>query len=464
MHKIQKSLAASLLAAAMVLPLAACGANALVPSPSPDTASGNVHTARWSEMKYTQADYDLAMSFKTEGYAQTSVAAFNRMVMDWDDEEAYHKTEEAFQRLSATLPEDDPNADFIFGTLENTWDECRKKHYNTCEREQQPWHSGWVSCETYGDVFGDRVLLCGGYTGFDFNYTIQDEQTLTVGERDSILQGIGAGLESYMSGQGQEKLRDEKKMEKALEAELERLLKAMDKKITWGGDSSADYSWTQMYGYGNYNETVADNGWGGEDAYRYTKAQYDLVISSLQFDGWEDMSVAEFNRRVNAAFSGDEWERDGLNYAYEMVRMSLDEKDANYAFLFNIIPTAQEEYDIRAEEVYCGTPLDFEKPLYVRTQQTEDVYGDEVVIAIGMADFTCKYRILDADKLTMREHEAFLNSIRQAAQDILRDAYPNALTESDFQDALAKAAKDLGGGNIQYTGCEINYLEAEPWY
>ena len=70
------------------------------------------------------------------------------MFMDWDDEEAYHRTEESIQRIFTTLEEEDALYGFVHGTLSNTWDECDRRHYETCQQEKNPWHSGDAYCET----------------------------------------------------------------------------------------------------------------------------------------------------------------------------------------------------------------------------------------------------------------------------------------------------------------------------
>ncbi len=43
--------------------------------------------------KYTEEDYEQVRSYQAAGYENMSVDEFNRMVMDWEDEDAFHKTE-----------------------------------------------------------------------------------------------------------------------------------------------------------------------------------------------------------------------------------------------------------------------------------------------------------------------------------------------------------------------------------
>lgn len=147
--------------------------------------------------KYTEEDYEQVRSYQAAGYENMSVDEFNRMVMDWEDEDAFHKTEEVFQRIFYSLKETDPMADFVYGTLSNTWDECERKHYGICQRQKNPWHSGEAFLETYGDVFGDKEFLTGSYADYSFDYTIPDEQTVTVAQRDGILKGVDEDMQAF---------------------------------------------------------------------------------------------------------------------------------------------------------------------------------------------------------------------------------------------------------------------------
>lgn len=197
--------------------------------------------------KYTEEDYEQVRSYQAAGYENMSVDEFNRMVMDWEDEDAFHKTEEVFQRIFYSLKETDPMADFVYGTLSNTWDECERKHYGICQRQKNPWHSGEAFLETYGDVFGDKEFLTGSYADYSFDYTIPDEQTVTVAQRDGILKSVDEDMQAFLKKQSQEALQDEDAMEKAADAELVRLLKNLGDQVVWEGGRELSYYWNDVY-------------------------------------------------------------------------------------------------------------------------------------------------------------------------------------------------------------------------
>ncbi len=423
------------------------------------------HNWYWSNDRretYTKADYDLVCSFQTEDYQKRSVAEFDRNVLNWEDEEKYHKTEDALLRLFNSLPEDDPNAAFIFGTLSDTWDMCRTKHYNACQHEQNPQHGDESSCETYGDVYGDQVLLTGAYANFDFDYSIPDETALTVGEREKIFQSVSDGLREYLQKQSKTVLQNEEKMEKALTEELKRLLKAMDQKLVWSGKCNLGYYWEEPYG--DVEESVAQaytDSFSSNNEHRksYSTEQYNLVLKKLKFEGYEHTSIAEFNRRIHALLYGDETEETFLE-AYDMVMSYLPENDSNIDFFHSTVPTSLAEYEARAQEVYRGKQVDPSISDWVSASKTADVFGDSIEVGMAEADYTYTYRILDAEKLTVQERDQFLAAVKTNVQKELRDSLKkDTSNEVHFKALLETAGKAASNDKIQFTGCKVEYYD-----
>lgn len=214
--KKQMKIVSVVFAAALVL--SGCTSSSAAAEPVRESIRTRYHANRWREdtKKYTKSDYDYLLAFQTEGYEQLPVEEFNRKVLDWDDEEAYHKTEDILIRVFNSLSEKDENADFLLSTLGNTWTECEKKHFNACQKDSAPWHNGYAVCETYGDVFGDSVLLSGGYADFSFDYNLDTGKNLKVGQRDDLLDSIASKLATYMKKQPVQALKKEKAMEKKI--------------------------------------------------------------------------------------------------------------------------------------------------------------------------------------------------------------------------------------------------------
>lgn len=444
----------------------------------PDSESSSYHygssqsgSGRWWRnsriTKYTQADYDLAVSFCVDGYQNKTVAEFDLSVMDWRDEDAYHKMEETLRRLHSSLPEDDKNAGFIYGTLSNTWEACEKKHYETCDREKHSWHNSFSEYETYGDVYGDRLLLAGAYANFDFDYTIADETAITVGERDAMLDSAAKELTQYMGKQPEEKLSDEDTMEKTLETELKKLLKTMgDGNLVWEGACSLSYWWDAPWEW--YLEDYLpedknkekDDEDGDKQPEGYTQEQYKEVLDRFKFDSYKEMSVAEFDRMVNdLTFSSDSKGDELFLQTYEIVCSYLDSEDPNADFFNQTIPTSLQEYKARACSVYSGKLCDPTYYDHINLERKEDVFGDQVLVDILNGDYTLTYRILDADKLTVGQRELFFDTVRKEAGELLLETiHKGEVTEKDFENAIMEAGKKAGNDLITLIKCEVEYV------
>lgn len=422
--------------------------------PAQGVAEGRYFSGR--KISYTQADYDLVRSFKTDGYADMPVAAFDRSVLDWDDEDAYHRSEASLRRVLASLEEDDPNAEFILGTLRNVWDACEVRHYNACGRATAPWHNGFASSETYGDIFGDRVLLRGAYVEFCFDYSAADEQTLTVARRDELLSEAGRKIEAFLQAQDAEALRDTASMKKKLEAELKRVLSDLDDEIAWGGGWDLSYYLNDPYAYETDIEDM-DAGWKAG----YTQEQYDRVMAALKPEGYEDMSVADYDRLVHKAFSEDDgW--DGMNMIFEMVSAYLPEGDPNAGFLRTTVPVALREYEARAIEVYSGRENNPTCSEWVTADIEEDVFGDGVVVGEAMADYTFSYRLVDAERLTVHERDAFLKAVKEGAEDFLREALKTGkgqTTKAAFKAGLEAIGEAASTDAVRFAGCTVDEFE-----
>lgn len=419
--------------------------------PAQGFAQGRYDAGR--KISYTQADYDLALSFQTDGYGELTVADFDRSVLDWEDEDAYHRNEASLRRIFASLADDDPNAGFILGTLRNAWDACEVRHYNACGRATAPWHNGFASSETYGDIFGDQVLLRGAYVEFCFDYIAADERSLTVARRDALLSEAGRGLEAFLQRQDAAALRDTASMKKKLEAELKRILSDLDDAISWGGGWNLSYYLEDPYAY---ETDIADTNWKAG----YTQGQYDRMMAALKPAGYEDMSVADYDRLVHAVFDGDDgW--DDAYMIYEMASANLSEHDPNADFLRTTVPMALREYEARAVEVYSGRENNPTQNEWISTYIEEDVFGDDVVVGEVMADYTFSYRLLDADRLTVRERDAFLKAVKEGAKEFLEGALKTEgqATKAAFKAGLEAAGRAASTDAIRFVDCTVDTFE-----
>ena len=214
-------------------------------------------------------------------------------------------------------------------------------------------------------------------------------------------------------------------------------------------------------------EGVMFSSFSGGDP-QYTQAQYDKVVKALTVKGWQNMSIAQFNRTVHKilqdSYDTDGTYEDGLEYSYELIRYSLPDSDPNAPYLLNTVAASLNEYNVRLEEVTSGKTLDPSFSGSARRTQEQDVYRDMVVTHYFYADYSFTYRILNQDDLTVSERDAFLQAVMQGAQDYLDGRSVGQLIDDEdpalsFQVALEAAGNAASNAKIQFTGCEVNYYE-----
>ena len=201
---------------------------------------------------------------------------------------------------------------------------------------------------------------------------------------------------------------------------------------------------------------------------QYTQAQYNKVVKALTVEGWQEMSIAQFNRTVHKIlqdstdYDGDYM--DSLEYTYQLVLYSLPDSDPNAPYLCNTVAASLNEYSARLDEVTSGKTVDPSFSGYAQRVQEQDVYGDKVVTHFFAADYSFTYRILDQDSLTVQERDAFLQAVMQGAQDYLDGRSVGQLIddkdpEASFQAALEAAGKAASSDKIQYTSGKVEYYE-----
>ena len=197
----------------------------------------------------------------------------------------------------------------------------------------------------------------------------------------------------------------------------------------------------------------------------YTQAQYDLVLEKLKFDGYASMSIAAFNRKINAALNQEErWTREDLSIAYETVLCNLPVDDPNADFLLNTVQASIMEYNARLQEVYSNQTID---PTFSGTATHEwkaDVFGETITIGCLQAEYRFTYRILDQDGLTVAQRDAFLQSVMEQANHVLDNLSLKEINKSEleaqFRAGLEEAGKALSNDKISFTGCQVTYLDA----
>ena len=202
----------------------------------------------------------------------------------------------------------------------------------------------------------------------------------------------------------------------------------------------------------------------------YTKAQYEL-IANLKTEGYEDLSIAEFNRTIYAALNDGTGEQEtmALLHAYEMVLTDLPQEDPLAPFLLNTVQASLAEYQDRLNEVYSGKQRDSSFTGHAERNETADVFGDTVSVGWAQVDYSFSYRILDQDNLTVRERDAFLQAILDGMQAWLDGQEAKSLTdqkavEKALSEELDRLGKAASTAEIAYTKGNIGDYYGELYY
>lgn len=202
----------------------------------------------------------------------------------------------------------------------------------------------------------------------------------------------------------------------------------------------------------------------------YTKAQYEL-IANLKTEGYEDLSIAEFNRTIYAALNDgtDEQETMALLHAYDMVLTDLPQEDPLAPFLLNTVQASLAEYQDRLNEVYSGKQRDSSFTGHAERNETADVFGDTVSVGWAQVDYSFSYRILDQDNLTVQERDAFLQAILDGMQAWLDGQEAKSLTdqkavEKALSEELDRLGKAASTAEIAYTKGNIGDYYGELYY
>ena len=157
---------------------------------------------------FSEEEFDKLLALRFDGYEDMSVSEFQNKVWELTDTEEYRDLLERFSQNTALYEQKDRNeiASFLFYTLEPL----------TAEKWQTRDFGGGIASDHPGA--SDNAML-----EFVFSLTIQNADTLTVGEYNAARLGVAGGLRNIMHGKTKEQLRNHSFMQEAIDAEIEEL-------------------------------------------------------------------------------------------------------------------------------------------------------------------------------------------------------------------------------------------------
>lgn len=154
----------------------------------------------------------------------------------------------------------------------------------------------------------------------------------------------------------------------------------------------------------------------------FTSEEYEKLLA-LRFDGYEEMTVAEFRDKVGATTDTKEYTDLFEQMSENTALQDLKDTDEDAAFLFYILPLAGDDWETRG---YSG-------------EVTSTYTGEKARL-----EYSFTLTILDADVLTIKDY----NDTRLGVMDVMQDILRNK-TKEELRDEAAIRA------DIQF---QVDYL------
>lgn len=230
---------------------------------------------------FSDEEFAKLSALQFDGYEEMTVSEFQNKVWELTDTNEYRSLLEKLFLDTALYEQKDSNAlaSFLFYTLEPL----------TVEKWQTREFRGGTTTDYPGAV--DNALL-----EFVYSLTVQNTDTLTVGEYNAARLDIANGLQSILQDKTKEQLKSDSSMQKAIDSEIEEL------KEQWDTD---DLQISVKYFFIPLSELDAgtgkqENSLQGQERWENPNGTEDDYRSLLQLKttDYQSRSVADFNMEL----------------------------------------------------------------------------------------------------------------------------------------------------------------------
>lgn len=346
------------------------------------------------------ASYTKLISFKTDGYAQQSIRDFNARLLP-----EYAELLEANSAVAmAGLSAEDENYDFITVTLRASLSELYAE-----KMAEKAFFSGHADNGRLGEplnkteesIFGTQDPAYDFWFSAEYylEYEILSPERLTVSERDNVFHTFENELQAYVNGL------NETELDNSITKELNDRAAAILQEITPDGMmTSCEIK------VSSGNEELQSDAYFSDEEYQ--------KLNALQFGGYEDMRVSEFQSKVWTLTDTDEY-RDLLDrFSESRTFYGRKDHDGTASFYF-----------------YTLEPLTAEK--WELWTFSDTITPDNPELSYrAFLEYVLTLHIRNADAVTVREY----NNTRIAAIQVLQDLL-NTKTKEDLRDysAMEKA-------------------------
>ena len=380
---------------------------------------------------FSEEEFDKLLALRFDGYEDMSVSEFQNKVWELTDTEEYRDLLERFSQNTALYEQKDSNeiAAFLFYTLEPL----------TAEKWQTRDFGGGIATDYPGA--SDNAML-----EFVFSLTIQNADTLTVGEYNAARLGVAGGLRNIMHGKTKEQLRNHSFMQEAIDAEIEELNEQ------WNTDKlriSVEYSFLPLSEL-DAGEGRQENVQQGQEHREYpngTEEDYRSLLD-LRTADYQSRPVADFNMDLLewANESYERMERINIDTAQQDFSVNLDSDELSFVAITAWLSGVENGKYVQS----INTGRKEEDPIlnqYLPSKTAEENgYG-----AWCDLFYQFSYHIADKQTLTVGERDACISNMISEIQDFWNGTDIDemlGMTEGDIVGKLKEIAAEYSNDDI----------------
>ena len=380
---------------------------------------------------FSAEEFGKLLALRFDGYEDMSVSEFQNKVWELTDTEEYRALLERFSQNTALYEQKDSNeiAAFLFYTLEPL----------TAEKWQTRDFGGGIASDHPGA--SDNAML-----EFVFSLTIQNADTLTVGEYNAARLGVAGGLRNIMHGKTKEQLRNHSFMQEAIDAEI----KELNEK--WNTDKlriSVEYFFLPLSEL-DAGEGRQENVQQGQEHREYpngTEEDYRSLLD-LRTADYQSRSVADFNMDLLewANESYERMERINIDTAQQDFSVNLDSDELSFVAITAWLSGVENGKYVQS----INTGRKEEDPIlnqYLPSKTAEENgYG-----AWCDLFYPFSYHIADKKTLTVGERDACISNMISEIQDFWNGTDIEemlGMTEDDIVGKLKEIAAEYSNDNI----------------
>ena len=383
---------------------------------------------------FSDEEFDKLLALQFDGYEDMSVSEFRNKVWKLTDTEEYRNLLEKFSQNTTLYEQKDSNetASFLFYTLEPL----------TAEKWQTRDFGGGIATDYPGA--SDNAML-----EFVFSLTIQNADTLTVGEYNAARLGVTNGLKNILQGKTKEQLQNDSFMQEAIHAEIEKLNEQ------WNTDKlqiSVDYSYIPL--------SEPDTGRGGQETIEEEQERREYPNGTEEdYRSLLDLKTADYQSRSVADFNMDllEWanesyermERINVDTAQQDFSVNLDSDELSFVALTTWLSGVENGKYVQS----INTGRKEEDPIhnqYLPSKTAEENgYG-----AWCDLFYQFSYHISDKKTLTVGERDYCIGNMMSEIQDFWNKTDIEemlSMTKDDIVSKLKEIAAEYSNDNITIT-------------